>query len=65
MGWKAGLKMTDEEYNQKRREIIEWYSDEIDGHENAGCYDGAENARKWMATKLKWLEEEHRGGVRK
>lgn len=52
--------MTPEEYKQKRREIIERYSQEIDDHESAGCYGDAENARKWMRMKLKCLEEDYR-----
>lgn len=43
----------------KRREIIEEHMEEICDHENAGCFGDAENARKWMEHRLRWLDEEY------
>lgn len=50
--------MTREQYETKRTEIIERYTEEICDHENAGCYGDAENARKWMRFRLEELERE-------
>ncbi len=50
--------MTYEEYQAKRREIIEFYTQEIDAHESAGCFGDAENARKWMRVKLDSLKRD-------
>lgn len=54
-------KMTKEEYERKRREIIEAYSEEIAEHESAGCYGDAQNARKWMSHRLSDLKDEYEG----
>lgn len=53
--------MTKEEYEARRREIIEHYSGEIDAHESAGCFGDAENARKWMRIDLAALDDDYRG----
>lgn len=53
--------MTKEEYERKRREIIEAYSEEIAEHESAGCYGDAQNARKWMHHRLSDLKDECEG----
>lgn len=51
--------MTHEEYEAKRREIIEGYTEEICEHESAGCFGDAENARKWMRHELERLGREY------
>lgn len=51
--------MKRDEYEAKRREIIDRYAEEICDHENAGCFGDAENARKWMHRKLESLEREY------
>ncbi len=53
--------MTKEEYEVRRREIIEYYIGEIDAHESAGCFGDAESARKWMRIDLAALEDDYRG----
>lgn len=56
--------MTREQYEAKRREIIERYTEEIFDHEDAGCYGDADNARKWMRIRLDELEREYKGAGR-
>lgn len=54
--------MTREEYEARRREIIERYRVEIDAHEGAGCFGDADNARRWMRIRLDELEREYEDG---
>ena len=51
--------MTYEEYQAKRQEIIEFYTEEIDNHEFAGCFGDAESTRKWMRIKLDMLKRDY------
>lgn len=51
-----------EEYEAKRREIIETYTQQAWEHEDAGCYGDAENARKWMRSELERLERDYKEG---
>lgn len=59
----GGRRMTREEYERRRAEIVESYIEEIDEHESAGCYGDAENARKWMRRELSRLKEEYEEDV--
>lgn len=52
--------MTWEQYEAKRREIIDFYTEEICEHESAGCYGDAQDARKWMRARLDELEREYK-----
>lgn len=54
--------MKRDEYEAKRREIIETYTQQAWEHEDAGCYGDAENARKWMRRKLEKLERDYKEG---
>lgn len=58
----AGRSMTHEEYEAKRREIIERYNEEIWEHEDAGCYGDADNARRWMRVRLDELKNDYEEG---
>lgn len=51
--------MTREEYDRRRREIIDDYVEAIWEHESAGCLGDAETARRWMDAKLRELDEEY------
>lgn len=51
--------MTRDEYERKRRKIIDDYTEAICEDENAGCLGDAETARKWMDVKLRELDEEY------
>lgn len=55
--------MRRDEYDTKRREIIDRYTEEICDHEDAGCFGDAENSRKWMRCKLESLDAEYAMGV--
>lgn len=55
----GGVRMTREEYERRRSEIVESYIEEIDEHESAGCHGDAEISRKWMRRKLSQLKEEY------
>lgn len=55
--------MTHEEYEAKRREIIERYNKEIWAHEGAGCYGDADNARRWMRVRLDELKKDYEEGA--
>lgn len=55
--------MRRDEYDTKRREIIDRYTEEICDHEDAGCFGDAENSRKWMRRKLESLDAGYAMGV--
>lgn len=56
--------MTREEYEAKRREVIERYTEEAYEHEDAGCFGDAENSRKWMRAELEALKRDYEEGGR-
>lgn len=51
--------MDKEEYEAKRRELIERASLDISDHESAGEFGDAENVRRWLRFELKSLKREY------